>query len=176
MPVDSCSVSPACLCGWHIRSARAGRPGSWTFSFMWTLSERGKSSQEKPLLLYALEVQTVPSKVYSKQHSKICKGTYNCKVPEHIPCHPQQGLAAQLRVSFASAAALDTHKLTSMWRAQRRRKWMTVDVWNMANKRKAERIWFSLERRRLRRCVQTLLQRRKWVFPSLWTQWTTSET
>lgn len=41
-----------------------------------------------------------------------------------------------------------TQTLTRICRAQRRRNWMTADVWNVASKRKTERMGsFSLERR-----------------------------
>lgn len=43
----------------------------------------------------------------TQELTKICKVIYKHRGPEHIPCQPHQGLAAQLRVSFASAAALE---------------------------------------------------------------------
>lgn len=48
----------------------------------------------------------------TQQLTKIRKVIYKRQGPEHIPCHPHQGLAAQLRVSFASAAALNKCKIS----------------------------------------------------------------
>lgn len=114
LKLNSCSIqfakcllifafsSPARVCGCSTRSMKGQLPTSWTFSFTWTLSEKEKSLQGKPLLLQALEVPSTPSKTHSDKLRSaevhvICSWLWARSLP------PQHwGLLPGLGVSFAA--------------------------------------------------------------------------
>lgn len=104
MPVDSYSVSPAHVCGQRIRNARASFPGKLNFQFHVDFEQKGQKFTGETSAVVNTGSASCPLKDIL-QHNRICRAICSCQGPEHVPCYPQQGLAARLR-----AAASDTYK------------------------------------------------------------------